>query len=281
EGSLAWLVAGPQHDQQTGDQCQIDLDGHAISAGGQQMLAAQNTLEPAKEKFHSPAILVAQGDPSRVQVQAVGPQQENLGLTLAIGFAVGHLDDAQRLLEDRAASVAAKMDDPVADDASLTCLLGQWAFLDELEDGVVAETADEAGLGVDDILKQLVLGVTTINDVQPPRLQGGAEFLLFVAAALGDRGVTGNPLENIEVQVKFGGAMFLVDPQRPGHLRQGRQQAAIDGGQATQKLGIFACLQRQGLLGEFAHHSLQAVGVEDASRLAKRAQGGARTAELP
>ena len=56
--------------------------------------------------------------------------------------------------------------------------------------------------------------------------------------------------------------MLLIDPQGPGHLRQGRQQAAIDGGQAFQEFGVFAGCQRQGLLGQFADDGLQRFGVE-------------------
>src|SRR6266404_9912003 len=78
EGSLVWLVSSPEHDKQAGDQRQVNLDCHAILAGGQQMLAPEDALEPAEEKFHCPAVLVAQSDPSRVQVQAVGRQQQNL-----------------------------------------------------------------------------------------------------------------------------------------------------------------------------------------------------------
>ena len=49
EGALGRFVAGPLDDQQASDQSQVDLNGDAILAGGQQMLAAENALEPAKK----------------------------------------------------------------------------------------------------------------------------------------------------------------------------------------------------------------------------------------
>src|SRR5260370_19807123 len=100
---------------------------------------------------------------------------------------------------------------------------------------MVADTADEAGLSIDDILKELILSVAAINDVEASRLQGCAEFFLFVAIAVGNRGMNRDAPEDVKVQVEFGSAMLLVDPQGPGHLRQGRQQATIDGGQAAQE----------------------------------------------
>jgi hypothetical protein len=57
EGALARFVAGPLDDQQTGDQSQVDLNGDAIVAGREQMLAAEDALEPAKEEFRLPAIM--------------------------------------------------------------------------------------------------------------------------------------------------------------------------------------------------------------------------------
>ena len=61
ESPLGRLVAGPLHDQQAGDQGQVDLDPHAVLAGGQEMLAAEDTFEPAKKEFLLPAILPPKG----------------------------------------------------------------------------------------------------------------------------------------------------------------------------------------------------------------------------
>jgi hypothetical protein len=153
------------------------------------------------------------------------------------------------LLEDGAALFAAEPDHQVTHDPGGAGVGGQRAFLDDLVNGIVANTADEAGLSVEDVLKQLVLRITAVDGVQSARLQGGTELLFFVAIAVGDRGLTRHAFEDVEVQVELGGAMLLVHPQSPGHLRQGGQEAAIDGRQTAQNFGVLAGLQRQSLLG--------------------------------
>ena len=117
------------------------------------MLAAEDALEPAKEKFDGPAILVAQGDPGGVEVEAVAGQEQDFGSAVAVGLAGGDFDDAERLLEDLASGFAAEPDDAVADDAGFLGVVGEGTFLDDFKDGVVANAADEARLGVDDVLK--------------------------------------------------------------------------------------------------------------------------------
>jgi hypothetical protein len=74
--------------------------------------------------------------------------------------------------------------------------------------------------------------------------------------------------------------MFFIDPHGPRHLRQRGQEAAIDGGQAAQQFGVFARVQGQCLLGEFADDGLQRLGIENACGLTERTQGNTRTAEL-
>src|SRR3954468_7497677 len=182
------------------------------------MLAAEDALEPAKKEFHGPAILVPEGDPGGIEFQPVAGQQQHLGAALAVALAGRDLDEVECLLEYAAADFAAEPNDAVAEDAGLAGVVGERTFFDDLEDGIVADTADEARFGIDDVLKELVLGVAAVDDVEPVRLQGGAEFFLFVAIAVGDRGITRDAPEDVKLQVELGGAMLLVDPQGPGHL---------------------------------------------------------------
>ena len=56
------------------------------------------------------------------------------------------------------------------------------------------------------------------------------------------------------------------------HARQGAEDAAIDGGQATQRLGLAAGLQRHGAESQFGDNLVQDGGVENASGLAERAE---------
>ena len=70
-GSLGRLLAGPQADEQAGDDAQVDLDGDAVLAGGQQMLATEDALEPAEEQLDGPAVAVAQSNQFGVEVEAI------------------------------------------------------------------------------------------------------------------------------------------------------------------------------------------------------------------
>jgi len=68
--------------------------------------------------------------------------------------------------------------------------------------------------------------------------------------------------------------MLVIDPQGPGHLGQGRQQGAIDGGKAAQGLGFAALQLRQVACGQGPDDFAQQRGVEDAAGFAERTQGG-------
>src|SRR5207237_3625311 len=104
------------------------------------MLAAQDALKPSKKQFYGPAILIAQGDPSRVQVQTVTGQLQDLRSALTVFLARRHFHQTQRLLEDGATGGAAKPDHTVTHHTGLAGVRGQKAFFDELEDGMVADT---------------------------------------------------------------------------------------------------------------------------------------------
>src|SRR3954469_11940631 len=101
------------------------------------MLAAKDTLEPAKKEFYSPAIFVAQGNPGGIEIETVAGQQQHLGATLAVVLAGRNLDEAEFLFEDAAARFAAEPNDAVTEDAGLLGVSRERTFLDDLEDGVV------------------------------------------------------------------------------------------------------------------------------------------------
>src|SRR5271156_5496260 len=105
-GALGRLLSGPQADEQAGDEAQIDLDGDAILAGGQQMLAAEDAFEPAEEQLDGPAVTVAEGDKFGVQIEAIGRQQQDDGVAVLVGRV--NFDDSQRLPKDGTAFCAAQ-----------------------------------------------------------------------------------------------------------------------------------------------------------------------------
>ena len=94
-----------------------------------------------------------------------------------------------------------------------------------------------------------------------------------------DRDVRRDAPEHVEVDVHFGGTMVIVSPQGPDHFGQSRQQAAVDGGQAPQRLGLLADGDRQGLLGQLAYDLAEQFGVEDPRGFTERAQARSRAAQ--
>jgi hypothetical protein len=54
-GSLGRLFAGETHDENTGDDRQIDLDGYAVSLMAQKMSTAKKLLDHPEVKFDRPA----------------------------------------------------------------------------------------------------------------------------------------------------------------------------------------------------------------------------------
>lgn len=94
-----------------------------------------------------------------------------------------------------------------------------------------------------------------------------------------DRDVRRDALEYVEVDVHLGGTMIAVPPQGPDHLGQGRQKAAIDGGQAAQRLGLLADRDRQGLRGQVADDLAKQFGIEDTRGFTERARARSLTAQ--
>ena len=81
------------------------------------------------------------------------------------------------------------------------------------------------------------------------------------------------------MDVHLGGAMVFIEPQGPGHLGQRWQEAAIDGGQSTQGLGLFADDDGSGLVGQFGDQWVEGFGVKDVTGFAQRPEGNALAAE--
>ena len=78
------------------------------------------------------------------QVQTVGGQKQDFRPALAVGLAGCDLDEMELLLEYLATRFAAEPNDAVAQDAGLSGVLRERTFFDDLEDRVVADTADKA-----------------------------------------------------------------------------------------------------------------------------------------
>ena len=115
-GSLGGLLARPQGDEQAGDESQVDLDFDAVVAGGQQVAATQNALEPTEEQFHRPTITVSEGHQFRRQIEAIGEQPQFFGA--AIGLGAAHYDQTHGPLEVVLVVAGTEFgQDDIADDA--------------------------------------------------------------------------------------------------------------------------------------------------------------------
>ena len=73
--------------------------------------------------------------------------------------------------------------------------------------------------------------------------------------------------------------MVFVLPERPNHLRQGRQERAINRGQILKKGLFLSARSNRQALGQLGQQRLQPLRVENPRRLAQRAERGALAAE--
>src|ERR1022692_280876 len=233
QGANGRLAANPETDQQAGNDGQVDLDRDTVAAVGQQMTTAEDAFEPAEKQLHGPAITVAQSDQLGREIEATRRQEQDVRPALGVDLAGIDFDDADWLLEGTAALAAAEPHDAIAANAGGTRLVREWPFFDDGPDGIVANAADEVAAGVDDVLEKLILGIAAIDDVEAFGLQGGAQLRGFRIVAGRHGGFDGNAFEHVKVNVHFGGAVLRIEPQRPGHFGQSRQQTAIHGGEAA------------------------------------------------
>lgn len=218
QGAHRWLAANPQTDQQAGDDRHIDLDSDARVTVRQQVPATQDAFEPAEEEFHAPAITVGQSHQLGSEVEAAGRQQQDLRTALGVGRAGSNFQDAQVLLEDAATLGTTEPNDAVAAHAGRLGLGRQRPFGDDGPDRMGAEAADEVAFGVDDVLEELLLGITAVDDVEALGLQSGPQLRGFGVVGGGHGGLGGHAFEHVEMDVHFGGAVLGIEPQGPGHF---------------------------------------------------------------
>src|ERR1700733_9891340 len=174
QGANGRLAANPETDQQAGDDGQVDLNRHTVAAFGQQMTATKDAFGPPEKQLHGPAITVTQSDHLRGEIEPIRRQEQEVRPALRIGLAGIDFDDAEGLLESTAALGAAEPHEAIATHAGGTRLFSERAFFDDGPDGIVANAADEVAAGIDDVLKKLILGIATIDDVEALGLQRGA-----------------------------------------------------------------------------------------------------------
>ena len=74
------LLAGPQGDQQAGDDGQVGLDLDAVFTVTDQMPTAQDMFEESEQDFDGPTMFIDQGDDIGRHVQDVGGDENRFAV---------------------------------------------------------------------------------------------------------------------------------------------------------------------------------------------------------
>ena len=169
------------------------MQSHTIDVFEQQVPTPQDAFEPAKEKFHRPAITVSQSNQVRVELQPVSDQPQLFDLT--VGFLPPHDDQADGLLQEILVMIGAEFSyDNIANN---TCFLGlsrEGALLIHFEVRIVFDASDERRSSIENIAKQLEIGISAIDDIKTIRF--GSESNVGVPSKPGsNRCVDGNALK--------------------------------------------------------------------------------------
>ena len=137
---------------------------------------------------------------------------------------------------------------------------------------VVLDASNERRACFEDLSIEFVIEITAVDDVQASRLQHGPKLIGFRGRGVGNRGVQGNPTEDVEVQVQFDRSMLRVLPQGPSHARKGAKDTAVHGGEMKQLLSLRTVDNRRGLARQFLEDLVQSLGVKQPRGFAERTQ---------
>ena len=125
------------------------------------------------------------------------------------------------------------------------------------------------------LLKQTVVRIAPITDVEAAGLHQPAQLRALRGVAGGDRHVDGPLPQDRKRDVHLGRPMLGVLPQGPRHAWQGRQEAAIHGGQLGQRGLLRDGHVRPELRPQRRQHLMHQRRVKDLGRFTEGSQGGA------
>jgi len=119
------------------------------------------------------------------------------------------------------------------------------------------------------VLKQLIFGITAIDDVEPIRLKGRPEFLAFIAVAIGDTGMTGHALNTSKCKCSLA-ARCVSSTHRPRPSSATPEAVSHRRRSGRARFRRLCPCSKAALLGQFAHDGLQGLGIKDAGSFAER-----------
>src|SRR6266567_7081753 len=122
-------------------------------------------------------------------------------------------------------------------------------------------------------LKQAIVDIAPINDVEAARLHQAPPFGPLRSVPSRDRDIDGPLAQDRKGHMHLGCPMLVVLPQGPGHPRQGRQEAAIDGGQLGQRSLLGQRQVRAQVGPQRGQHLVQQRRVKDVGRFTEGTQG--------
>ena len=179
-GTKRGLAIRPQRNQHAGDDRDVHLYLDPVGTVAEQMSAPQDVLEEPKEGLDGPAVLVDQCNDFRLDIHNIGGDQNRFPLFRAtpaglVRFAAGlagDLHQSEGHIETSLLGLAAgEANDPVPSHFPRLAPAEYRPIFERVEHTVVAHSAHERGLRVDNIHEQLKLGVPTIHHINPARPQ--------------------------------------------------------------------------------------------------------------
>lgn len=161
----------PQAAQQTRHKGGIYLEAHPVDPLAQHMPAAQHPFHPADKQFHGPPIAIRYGAQLRIQVQAIGDQDHDVGRAILSRLARRDLPQTER----RRQHAGMVRRPQAAKDRSAHDTRGygggrQGALLLHLIGGVVPHPAEESARQVMPLLKQAIVNIAPIKHIEAARL---------------------------------------------------------------------------------------------------------------
>ena len=130
------------------------------------------------------------------------------------------------------------------------------------------------------LLKQVIVDIAPIKDVEPARLYQTPQLGTLRGVARCDRDVDRPMAQDRKGDVHFCSPMLVVLPHGPEHPRQGRQEAAIDGRQRRERRLFGPRQVGLELRTEGGQDRMQQCRVEHGGRFTQCAQRGPSDAEL-